>query len=82
MNAAPDDLHHVVIVGAGFGGLEAAFGLAGAPVENTLVDAATTICSSRYSIGRNRLARHFGDRLADPLSAARPARRSRRCSPA
>ena len=38
MNAAPTDLHHVVIVGAGFGGLEAAFGLAGAPVKITLVD--------------------------------------------
>src|SRR5580658_6975098 len=30
--------HHVVIVGAGFGGLEAAFGLAGAPVRITLLD--------------------------------------------
>jgi NADH dehydrogenase len=38
MNAAPTDLHHVVIVGAGFGGLEAALGLAGAPVKITLVD--------------------------------------------
>jgi NADH dehydrogenase len=31
-------LHRVVIVGAGFGGLEATFGLAGAPVEITLID--------------------------------------------
>ena len=30
--------HHVVIVGAGFGGLETAFGLAGAPVRITLID--------------------------------------------
>ncbi|QPF84303.1 NAD(P)/FAD-dependent oxidoreductase [Bradyrhizobium genosp. L] len=30
--------HRVVIVGAGFGGLEAAFGLRGAPVEITLID--------------------------------------------
>jgi NADH dehydrogenase len=30
--------HRVVIVGAGFGGLEATFGLAGAPVQITLVD--------------------------------------------
>src|SRR6202161_320788 len=30
--------HRVVIVGAGFGGLEAAFGLAGAPVHITVVD--------------------------------------------
>lgn len=30
--------HRVVIVGAGFGGLEAAFGLAGAPVTITLID--------------------------------------------
>jgi NADH dehydrogenase len=34
----PPNPHHVVIVGAGFGGLEAAFGLAGAPVTITLVD--------------------------------------------
>src|SRR5712671_5632628 len=34
----PPAKHHVVIVGAGFGGLEAAFGLAGAPVKITLVD--------------------------------------------
>ena len=30
--------HRVVIVGAGFGGLEATFGLKGAPVSITLVD--------------------------------------------
>src|SRR5271163_1132695 len=34
----PPTPHHVVIVGAGFGGLEAAFGLAGAPVRITLFD--------------------------------------------
>src|ERR1700683_2739138 len=34
----PSTPHHVVIVGAGFGGLEAAFGLAGAPVRITLLD--------------------------------------------
>src|ERR1700732_2132379 len=38
MTEAPTKPHHVVIVGAGFGGLEAAFGLAGAPVRITLVD--------------------------------------------
>src|SRR5438309_1441398 len=38
MTTAPKQPHHVVIVGAGFGGLEAAFGLAGAPVQITLVD--------------------------------------------
>jgi NADH dehydrogenase len=31
-------LHRVVIVGAGFGGLEAAFGLAGSPVSITVID--------------------------------------------
>src|ERR1700716_449541 len=36
--ARPSEPHRVVIVGAGFGGLEAAFGLAGAPVEITLID--------------------------------------------
>jgi NADH:ubiquinone reductase (H+-translocating) len=30
--------HHVVIVGAGFGGLATAVGLAGAPVRITLID--------------------------------------------
>jgi NADH dehydrogenase len=38
MTTAPKQPHHVVIVGAGFGGLEAAFGLAGAPVRITLID--------------------------------------------
>ena len=38
MKNAPKQPHHVVIVGAGFGGLETAFGLAGAPVKITLVD--------------------------------------------
>src|SRR3954462_14832443 len=38
MTEAPQKTHRVVIVGAGFGGLEAAFGLAGAPVEITLID--------------------------------------------
>ena len=38
MTQAPSKPHRVVIVGAGFGGLEAAFGLSGAPVEITLID--------------------------------------------
>ncbi|WP_166299425.1 NAD(P)/FAD-dependent oxidoreductase [Bradyrhizobium sp. 26S5] len=38
MTQAPAKPHRVVIVGAGFGGLEAAFGLSGAPVEITLID--------------------------------------------
>src|SRR5881397_3110208 len=39
MNVAqPPARHRVVIVGAGFGGLETVFGLAGAPVQITLVD--------------------------------------------
>lgn len=38
MTSAPNQPHHVVIVGAGFGGLETAFGLAGAPVKITLID--------------------------------------------
>jgi NADH dehydrogenase len=38
MTTAPAKPHHVVIVGAGFGGLETAFGLAGAPVKITVVD--------------------------------------------
>src|SRR3982075_3562347 len=35
--ARPSEAHRVVIVGAGFGGLEAAFGLAGAPVRIPLI---------------------------------------------
>jgi NADH dehydrogenase len=38
MMTTPKQPHHVVIVGAGFGGLETAFGLAGAPVKITLID--------------------------------------------
>jgi NADH dehydrogenase len=38
MDAATSKPHRVVIVGAGFGGLEAAFGLAGAGLEITLID--------------------------------------------
>src|SRR3954467_2829166 len=38
MMTAPKEPHRVVIVGAGFGGLEAAFGLVGAAVQNTVVD--------------------------------------------
>src|SRR6476620_10865627 len=38
MSEAPPKPHHVVIVGAGFGGLETAFRLAGAPVRITLID--------------------------------------------
>src|ERR1700704_381372 len=39
--ARPSELHRVVIVGAGFGGLEATFGLAGAPGSITLIDRLT-----------------------------------------
>jgi NADH:ubiquinone reductase (H+-translocating) len=38
MGEAPQKPHHVVIVGAGFGGLETAFRLAGAPVTITMID--------------------------------------------
>src|ERR1700743_2138111 len=38
MTTAPAKLHRVVVVGAGFGGLEATFGLRGAPVSITLID--------------------------------------------
>jgi NADH:ubiquinone reductase (H+-translocating) len=38
MNASPAKSHRVVIVGAGFGGLETTHRLAGAPVEITLID--------------------------------------------
>src|SRR5271168_3641505 len=38
MTTAPATPHRVIVVGAGFGGLAATFGLAGAPVSITLVD--------------------------------------------
>jgi NADH dehydrogenase len=38
MTMPPSKTHRVVIVGAGFGGLETAYRLAGAPVEITLID--------------------------------------------
>src|ERR1700729_1981841 len=38
MTTAPAKLHRVVVVGAGFGGLEAPYRLAGAPVAITLID--------------------------------------------
>ena len=38
MTMAPSNPHHVVIVGAGFGGLEATYRLAGAGVRITLID--------------------------------------------
>jgi NADH:ubiquinone reductase (H+-translocating) len=38
MSVVPSDPHRVVIVGAGFGGLETTYRLAGAPVQITLVD--------------------------------------------
>lgn len=38
MSEAPSKSHHVVIVGAGFGGLETAFRLSGAPVSITMID--------------------------------------------
>jgi NADH dehydrogenase len=38
MSVSPAEPHRVVIVGAGFGGLETTYRLAGAPVEITLID--------------------------------------------
>src|SRR6201987_3714190 len=38
MPQPPQEPHHVVIVGAGFGGLETTFRLAGCPVEITMID--------------------------------------------
>jgi len=38
MTATPSNPHRVVIVGAGFGGLEATYRLKGAPVQITLID--------------------------------------------
>ena len=74
--------HHVVIVGAGFGGLQATHRLKGAPVRITLVDRRNhhLFQPLLYQVATASLAT-VGDRLADPLSAARPAGSRRRCSP-
>ena len=60
--------HHVVVVGAGFGGLETVHRLAGAPVGSRSSIDATTICFSRSLSGGDGVARALGDRLADPAS--------------
>ena len=75
MTTAPKQPHRVVIVGAGFGGLEAAFGLAGAPVKITLVDRRNhhLFQPLLYQVATASLATSR-DRLADPPSAARPPR--------
>jgi len=51
MTNVPNQPHHVVIVGAGFGGLETAFGLAGTPVKITLID--------RRNLAHDPIARQF-----------------------
>jgi len=67
--AAP---HRVVIVGAGFGGLETVYRLAGTPSRSRWSTAATIICSSRCCIRSATAALATSEnRLADPLSAAR-----------
>ncbi len=38
MQTSSNELHHVVVVGAGFGGLETVYRLAGAPVRITIID--------------------------------------------
>ena len=67
--------HHVVIVGAGFGGLETAFRLAGAPVTITLLDRRNhhLFQPLLYQVATASLA-DVRDRLADPLSLARAPR--------
>ena len=81
MTTAPAGTHRVVIVGAGFGGLEAAHRLAGAPVEHHAdrPPQPSSVPAAAVS-GRDRVAGDLGDRLADPLSVARIAPRSRPCS--
>ena len=73
--SSPAKPHRVVIVGAGFGGLETTYRLAGAPVEITLIDRRNhhLFQPLLYQVATASLATSR-DRLADPLSAARPAR--------
>ncbi len=60
--------HRVVIVGAGFGGLERPTGLAGAPVGITLIDRRNhhLFQPLLYQVATASLATQR-DRLADPL---------------
>ena len=69
--AAP---HRVVIVGAGFGGLRRPIKLKGAPVRITLIDRRNhhLFQPLLYQVATASLAT-VRDRLADPLSDARPA---------
>ena len=80
MTATPSNPHRVVIVGAGFGGLEATYRLKGAPVQITLIDRRNhhLFQPLLYQVATASLG-HIRDRLADPLSDARPARGGRRC---
>jgi len=68
MTTAPKQPHRVVIVGAGFGGLEATFVWPARRSRSRWSTAATITCSSRCSTSRDRLAGDFRDRLADPVS--------------
>jgi len=62
----------VVIVGAGFGGLEAAFRLSGTPGQHH-ADRPSQPPSIPAAVvsSRHRVIGNVGDRLADPLSVAR-----------
>ncbi len=73
MTVVSSNPHRVVIVGAGFGGLETTYRLAGAPVQITLVDRRNHHLFQPLSVpGRDGLAGDLRDRLADPLSDAQP----------
>ena len=81
MTVAPTRPHRVVIVGAGFGGLEAAFGLAGAPVEITMIDRRNhhLFQPLLYQVATASLAT---SEIAWPIRyLLRDRTRSRRCSP-
>ena len=81
MTTAPSKPHRVVIVGAGFGGLEAAFRLAGAPVQITLIDRRNhhLFQPLLYQVATASLAT---SEIAWPIRyLLRDRRTSRRCSP-
>ena len=66
--------HHVVVVGAGFGGLETVRALAGAPVRITMVDRRNHHLFQPLLYQVDRLTGAVGDRLAYPASFAQAPR--------
>ena len=74
----PDGLAKVVIVGAGFGGIEAVKSLSRAPVEVTVIDRQNHHCFQPAALpSRHRGALSGRRRLADPPHSTQAEERDR-----